>query len=231
MKTTRHPGASSSTLLAFMLVLAAVGSAHAQVAGAIRSARTVTETEQVVAGWSVRQSLLGRPVYNAVGDRLGKALDLIVDTDKRVTFLILDMGRGAPGAAQHLVAVPASQLQVRGARVVLPDAARQTLALQPVFVHAPITRTQSPAVEQAQHDIDKARQTIASLERRAAQGDGQARAQSERKLLALRQGHKAVQDKLDEMDSASAAQPATHRTEAKTAPWLDVRQALPMVRS
>jgi len=116
------------------------------------------------------------------------------------------MGRGTPGSAEHLVAVSASQLQVRGARVLLPDAARQTLEHQPTFVHAPITRTHSSAVEQAQQDIDKARQTIALLERRSAQSNGEARTQSERKLLALRQGQKAVQDKLDEMDSAGAAQ-------------------------
>ncbi|QOF76129.1 PRC-barrel domain-containing protein [Variovorax sp. 38R] len=205
MKTTRRtigPGMA----LTFMLVLGANGLAGAQVAGATRWAGEVTETDQLIAGWSARQSILGRSVYNASGDRLGKVLDLIVGTDKRVTFLIVDTGRGVPGAAQHLVAVPASQLQVRGARVVLPDAARQTLAIQPAFVHAPITRTQSAIVEQAQQDVDKSRQTIAVLERRLAQGSAQERAPTERKLLALRQGQKAVQEKLDDMDAAGAAQ-------------------------
>jgi len=200
VKTTPH-----IAVLAVALALAGAGPAGAQVAGATRLGTTVTETEQAVMGWSVKQSILGRPLYNASGERLGKAADLIVGSDKRVSFVIVDTG-GTQRTADHLVAVPAAQLQVRGARLVLPDAARQTLAMQPAFVHAPITRTQSSVVERAQQDIDRARQAIARLERRSAQSSGEAKARTDRQILVLQQSRQAVEDKVAEMDTAGAAQ-------------------------
>jgi sporulation protein YlmC with PRC-barrel domain len=200
MKTTPHIAA-----LGVALALAGTGPASAQVAGATRLGTTVTEAEQVVTGWSVRQSILGRPLYNASGERLGKALDLIVDNDKRVSFVIVDTG-GTLRTTEHLVAVPAAQLQVHGARLVLPDAARHTLAMQSAFVHAPITRTQSSVVERAQQDVDRARQAITQLERKAEQSSGEARARTDRQILSLRQSQKAVEDKVTEMDTAGAAQ-------------------------
>lgn len=190
---------------ALALALAGAGPAGAQVAGATRLGTATTETEQAVMGWSVKQSILGRPLYNASGERLGKVLDLIVGNDKRVSFVIVDTG-GTLRTAGHLVAVPAAQLQVRGARLVLPDAARQTLAMQPAFVHAPITRTQSSVVARAQQDVDRARQAIAQLERRSAQSSAGAKVRIDRQILALQQGQQAVEDKVTEMDTAGAAQ-------------------------
>lgn len=200
MKATPH-----IAVLAAALALAGSGPVGAQVAGATRLGTTVTETEQAVMGWSVKQSILGRPLYNASGERLGKAADLIVGSDKRVSFVIVDTG-GTPRTAEHLVAIPAAQLQVRGARLVLPDAARQTLAMQHAFVHAPITRTQSSVVERAQKDVDRARQAIAQLERRSAQNSGEAKVRIDRQILVLQQSQQAVEDKVTEMDRSGAAQ-------------------------
>jgi len=188
------------------LALAGAGPAGAQVAGAMRPGGAAADTEQVVPGWSAKQSLLGRPVYNASGARLGRALDLIVGTDKRLTHLIVDTGGGTVGASQRLVAVPVAQLQVHGARLLLAEADRQTLAIAPAFVHAPVTRTQSSIVERAQQDIDKSRQTIAALERRSAQSTGEARARTDRQIATLRQSQRAAEDKVEEMDTAGPSQ-------------------------
>lgn len=137
------------------LVAAGTGIAVAQVAGVTHAGAALTETGQLISGWSAKQSILGQAVYDASGERIGRALDLIVAPDRRVTFLIVEIGN-FPSGSRHLVAVPASQLVVRGARLLLPDADRQALALQPAFVHAPITRTQSAIVEQALQDVDRA---------------------------------------------------------------------------
>lgn len=191
-------------LAALGLMSALAGIAAAQVAGATRTGATLTETGQLIPGWSAKQSILGRAVYDASGERIGKALDLIVGTDRRVTFLIVEMGTFPPGS-RHLVAVPASQLAVRGGRLLLPDADRQALALQPAFVHAPVTRTQSAIVEQAQQDADRARRTIARLERQLAHGEGgEARASLERQILVLRQAVHTVEEKVAEMDAADS---------------------------
>ncbi|MDQ0036874.1 sporulation protein YlmC with PRC-barrel domain [Variovorax boronicumulans] len=192
-------------VLGVALAFAGAGPADAQVAGATRLGTTVTETEQAVMGWSAKQSILGRPLYNASGERLGKVLDLIVGNDKRVSFVVVDTGRTLR-TAEHLVAVPSAQLQVRGARLVLPDAAHQTLAMQPAFVHAPITRTQSSVVERAQQEVDRARQAVAQLERRSAQSSGEAKVRIDRQILVLQQSQQAVEDKVTEMDRAGAAQ-------------------------
>lgn len=191
--------------LCTVLTLVGSGGTGAQVAGATRLGATTTETEQVIAGWSAKQSILGRPVYNASGERLGKALDLIVGTDKRVTFLIVET-LGTMQTHKHLVAVPAVQLQVRGGRLVLPDADRQALASQPAFLHAPITRTQSAVVDQAMQEVDKAGRAIAQLERNAAQDGSDAKARTDQQIRELRQNQKAVEDKVAEMDAAGAAQ-------------------------
>ena len=202
------PGACHIAALGMVLALSLAGTAGAQVAGVRRLGATTTETEQVIAGWSAKQSILGRTVYNAAGDRLGKALDLIVDTDKRVSLLIIDTSGPVDlvGASRHLIAVPVAQLQVHGGRLLLPDADRQALASQPAFVHAPVTRTQSSIVERAQQDVDRARKTIAQLERMSAHSSGDARANLERQILSLRQDQQAVEDKMAEMEAADATQ-------------------------
>jgi hypothetical protein len=187
------------------MALALASTAGAQVAGTRRLGSTTAETEQVIAGWSAKQSILGRPVYNASGDTLGKALDLIVGTDKHVTFLIVVTGNPL-GASRRLVAVPAAQLQVHGSRLVLPDTDRLSLAAQPAFVHAPITRAQSTIVEQAQKDVDRARQTIARLERISAHRSAESRVDLELQILELRQRQQVVEDKMAEMEAADAAQ-------------------------
>lgn len=192
-----------TALLAMAMALAAT--TQAQVAGTRRLGATTTVTEQVIAGWSVKQSILGRMVYDASGDKLGRARDLIVDTDQRVSFLIVDMGGAAP-ANPHLVAVAASPLQVRGARLVLPGVTRQALASQPAFVYAPITRTQSSVVERAQRDIDRARLAIARLEG-GAESPGEAAGAERRSLAAaLREQLQAVDNSIAAMDTVDVAQ-------------------------
>ncbi|WP_454908502.1 PRC-barrel domain-containing protein [Variovorax gossypii] len=201
----RKPHVGSLLIVGLTLAFALAHIADAQVAGAVRLDTTTTETEQVVAGWSAKQSILGRPVYNASGDRLGKVRDLIVGREQRVTFLLVDTG-GNLRTGEHLVTVPAAQLQVHAGRLVLPDAERRALASQPAFVYAPITRTQSSIVERAQRDVDRARQAVARLERMGAQSSGQARVDLDRRILALRQSQKEVEDRVAEMDTAGAAQ-------------------------
>jgi hypothetical protein len=198
-------GARRSTALGLLWAFAGIGGAAAQVAGSTPTGAARTETEQVVTGWSARQSILGRAVYNAAGDKVGKALDLIVGTDLRVSFVVVAVGNRV-GAAQHTVAVPAAQLRMQSGRIVLPDATRQSLAAQPAFVYAPITRTQSAIVERAPHDMDQARQALDVLERQAARSSGQDRERADREIALLRNTRQAVQDKLSRMDAASATQ-------------------------
>ncbi|WP_171022468.1 PRC-barrel domain-containing protein [Variovorax sp. 3P27G3] len=197
-------GSGHLVVMGMALAFSLAGTVEAQVAGTRRLGTTQTEAGQAITGWSARQSILGRTVYNASGNKLGKATDLIVGTDKRVTFLLIETG-GAFETSRHLVAVSAAQLQVHGSRLVLPEADPQTLALQPAFVHAPVTRTQSAVVEQAQQDVDRARQAIGRLERRSAQSDRDAKASLERQILALRQSQKVVEDKVAEMEAADAS--------------------------
>ncbi|SFQ60578.1 Sporulation protein YlmC, PRC-barrel domain family [Variovorax sp. OK605] len=194
-----------TAVFAVAMVFAVIDGAHAQVAGSIPTAAERTEPNQVVTGWSARQSLLGREVYNAEGERLGKALDLIVGTDMRVSFVVIALGLRL-GTAQDTVAVPAGQLRVQGSRLVLADSTRRSLAAQPVFLYAPITRTQSLVVERAQREVDRSRLALATLERQAEQASGEDKVRAEQRIAQLRSSQRAVQDRVAELDAAGAAQ-------------------------
>ncbi|MFM9925217.1 PRC-barrel domain-containing protein [Variovorax sp. H27-G14] len=156
-----------NTLAAAVLGIALWGSASpaalAQVAGSTVLGITTTESSRAAIGWSARESILGRDVYNETGEKLGKVEDLIVDRVRNVSFLIIEVG-GIAGMERHAVAIPAVQVQLVGDRMVLSGVTREVMAGLPPFIYAPITRSQSSIVDRAERDIDKARQQLAQLQ-------------------------------------------------------------------
>ncbi len=105
------------------------------VAGTATLGVTQAEMKLVALGWSARQKVLGKPVYNDKGERIGNVEDIIISPDNTVSFAIIGAG-GFLGIKKHDVAIPVSQLKQEGDRIILPGATKEALKSLPEFQYA-----------------------------------------------------------------------------------------------
>jgi sporulation protein YlmC with PRC-barrel domain len=117
------------------ITLTAPAISQAQVAGSTRLGASYAELRDVTMGWSARRQILGYPVYNTMDERVGTVDDIIVTTDKSVSYAIINAG-GYLAVAKHNVAIPVSQFQLNGDKLVLPGASRDALKAAPEFEYA-----------------------------------------------------------------------------------------------
>jgi sporulation protein YlmC with PRC-barrel domain len=96
---------------------------------------TVEELTTVMKGWSAKNQLMGKDVYNDKGDKVGKVLDLIVDPDKAVTYAIVAAG-GFLGIDKHDVAILFKQLKREQGKLILPGATKDKIKAMPDFNYA-----------------------------------------------------------------------------------------------
>jgi len=117
-------------------ISAATGSAGTgPVAGSSTVGIAVVDVRTLYSGYSVKNQILGREIYNDSGERVGHVADLIVAPDKIATYAIVGTG-GFLDLGEHLTAVPVSQFTLKGGEIVLPNVTRQTLEAMPRFVRA-----------------------------------------------------------------------------------------------
>jgi hypothetical protein len=95
---------------------------------------TVAEMNQIAGGWSASKDILGKPVYNDKGEKVGSVDDVILSSDKTMTAAIVGTG-GFVGLAKHDVAIRMDQLQM-GAdkKLTLPGATKDALKQLPEYV-------------------------------------------------------------------------------------------------
>lgn len=98
---------------------------------------TVVQMEAVVAGWSIKNDMLRKPVYNEAKDRIGTISDIIIspNPDEKLpsaSFAIIGVG-GFLGIARHDVAIPMEQLRMRDDKLILPGATKEALKVLPDF--------------------------------------------------------------------------------------------------
>ncbi|MBZ6074876.1 PRC-barrel domain-containing protein [Microvirga sp. WGZ8] len=86
-------------------------------------------------GYSVKDQILGREVFNDQGARIGHVEDLIVAPDKMATYAIVGTG-GLLNIGDRLTAIPVDRFTLRDGQIVLPNATRQSLEAMPRFVRA-----------------------------------------------------------------------------------------------
>jgi len=123
-----------AALLAVASILAAP-LAHSQVAGTTTVGVAVTKVQLVASGWSAKNQILGKMVYNEDGDQVGRIDDLIIAPDSAVSFVIVGAG-GFVGLKRHHVAIPAEQLGERDGNFVLPGATKAVIKALPAFEYA-----------------------------------------------------------------------------------------------
>jgi hypothetical protein len=124
----------AAALLALAPALVATGAA-AQVAGSTTVAVETTKLQVVATGWSARNQVMGKTVYNEAGQAVGRIDDLIIAPGSAVSTVIVGAG-GFVGLARHEVAIPAAQLQLRDGLFVLPGASRAAIKALPPFEYA-----------------------------------------------------------------------------------------------
>ena len=127
---------SKIVLVVFTSLVIAAGAADAvaQTAGSTVSVST-TELREVAMGWSAKKQILGKSVYNNIGEKIGDINDLIVTPDKAVSYAIVGVG-GFLGVGEREIAVPVGQLKQQEDKIVLPGATKDALKAAPKFEYA-----------------------------------------------------------------------------------------------
>jgi sporulation protein YlmC with PRC-barrel domain len=114
--------------------------AYAQVAGSQPIGISVSESELIVRGWSVKKSIIGKPVVNDSGEQIGVVHDIIIAPDKSASFAIIAAHQFA-GVSQHDVAVPIEQLDFVKGKLTLPGGTREAIKSMPAFQYTHVAAT------------------------------------------------------------------------------------------
>lgn len=140
------------TMLAVAVLTAAIGSssAYAQIAGTQPLSVTVEQSQALLEGWSVKKSVLGKPVYNDANAKIGVVRDLIIAPDGSVSAAIVSAG-GFLGVGVHDVAVPIASLDVRGGNLYLPGATKEAVKATPAFQYTKVQSPPKPKQEDDKH--------------------------------------------------------------------------------
>lgn len=92
------------------------------------AARTLDNKENV-AGWSIKDSVMGKNVYNENDEKVGDIRDVILD-DGAATYYVIGAG-GFLGLGEHDVAIPFDRLQRGNDRFILSGYTKDQLKEMP----------------------------------------------------------------------------------------------------
>ncbi len=183
--------------------LALAPPASAQVAGQTTThGVSITESTQTAAGWSAKKALLGKNVYNESGQKVGKVEDLIVSPSHAVPYVIVGAG-GFVGIGRHDVAIPVSQIQEQGGKLVMAGATKDGIKAMPVFNYADKSAGRDTFIARANEDIAKGYAQVAELQRRAVTASPDARVQLDMKTADIQRELKAAEARLAELQKAN----------------------------
>jgi sporulation protein YlmC with PRC-barrel domain len=93
------------------------------------------ELVTVAKGWSAKNQIMGKDVYNDKSEKVGVVDDLIIAPDKAVSYAIIGTG-GFIGMDKHDVAIPVNQLKMEGGTITLPGATKDAIKAMHTFQYA-----------------------------------------------------------------------------------------------
>ena len=93
------------------------------------------ELVTVAKGWSAKNQIMGKNVYNDKSEKVGVVDDLIIAPDKAVSYAIIGTG-GFIGMDKHDVAIPVNQLKMEGGTITLPGATQEAVKAMHTFQYA-----------------------------------------------------------------------------------------------
>ena len=98
---------------------------------------TVDELVTVAKGWSAKNQIMGKDVYNDKSEKVGVVDDLIIAPDKAVSYAIIGtggfLGLDKHDVANHDVAIPLNQFKMKEGKITLPGATKDALKAMPAF--------------------------------------------------------------------------------------------------
>ncbi|WP_075353223.1 PRC-barrel domain-containing protein [Desulfovibrio sp. DV] len=93
---------------------------------------TIGELGVITKGWSLKNDILGKDVFNDANENIGTVEDLLVTRDKAISYAIIGVG-GFLGMGRHDVAIPVYNLRMNKTRVTLPGGTAEGLKALPAF--------------------------------------------------------------------------------------------------
>jgi sporulation protein YlmC with PRC-barrel domain len=93
---------------------------------------TADELVTVAKGWSAKNQIMGRDVYNDKNEKIGVVSDLIIAPDKAVSYVIIGAG-GFLGMDKHDVAIRIDQINMVEGKIILPGATKEAVKAMPAF--------------------------------------------------------------------------------------------------
>src|ERR1051325_1891524 len=70
-----------------------------------------TQMKSISEGWSIKDTVMGKPVYNDNNEKIGTVDDIVVTPSKWTPYAIIGVG-GFLGMGKHDVAIPMSDLKL-----------------------------------------------------------------------------------------------------------------------
>ncbi|MPW16399.1 PRC-barrel domain containing protein [Paraburkholderia sp. CNPSo 3157] len=140
----------AAVLIAASTVGVFSGQASAQVAGAQTIGVSVEQESIIINGWSAKKSLLGKPIYNEQGQKVGVLHDIIISPDNAASFAVVAAHQFL-GVSQHDVAIPMAQLDYTGGKLVWAGATKDAVKAIPAFQYAKVRATPMARKEYGEH--------------------------------------------------------------------------------
>jgi len=199
------------------------GGIHAQPEGVTRVATfTLPASPELMMGWSVKRSFLGRSVYDDGGKQIGTIVDLLVTSDVDPYVLVIGVG-GSLEIGGHAVAVPLGHVVDRQGLLSLPGATRASLKEMPRLSYLKPTVWRARFIRAASTQLANANAQLILRREEASFKSGTTKVRLELDNTVLQEDIITAEDKLDALKKAD------------TVSWMqlqqDVRDAVSKVQA
>ena len=175
---------------------------QAEVVGGVVVGVTVDEAIALANGWSAKKSILGKPVFNENGDKIGIVDDLIIAPNKSLSYAIIGAG-GFLGMGKYDVAIPVTKINEVNGKMELKGATKASIKQMPEFVYATNTANREAFIANAEQDIQKGKDKLAELNKKASTEKNDKKAKINSEIVELQQQIKTAEAKLTELKNAS----------------------------
>ncbi|MBC7756020.1 MAG: PRC-barrel domain-containing protein [Bdellovibrio sp.] len=176
--------------------------AQAEVVGGVVVGVTVDEVIALANGWSAKKSILGKPVYNDKGDKIGIVDDLIIAPNKSLSYAIIGAG-GFLGMGKYDVAIPVTKINEVNGKMELKGATKESIKQMPEFVYATNTANRNAFIANAEQDIQKGKDKLAELNKKANTEKADMKAKIDSEIVELKQQINNAETKLTELKNAT----------------------------